>query len=161
MSVSVSVIYSLCKLKYYLQVNKTSFAGGEAWHCSSFSRNIFLISATDKNWIVLDGFVILLSFSSNACDLLEIEVSIVFYWVVLLRFFNILKKKKKAIQMSEFSHSKQRAVIYLVICLVQNSGCVKNAGEDRCSVPSLYMRFRRCFYELSASSVCLHWNTMQ
>lgn len=95
MSVSVSVIYSLCKLKYYLQVNKTSFVGGEAWHCSSFSRNIFLISATDEDCIVLDGFVILLSFSSNACDLLEIEVSIVFYWVVLLVFFNILQKKLK------------------------------------------------------------------
>lgn len=63
--------------------------------------------------------------------------------------------------MSEFPHSKQSAVIYLAVHVVRNSGHVKNAGEDVCSGPPLYMRLRRCFYELSASSVCLHWNTMQ
>lgn len=44
---------------------------------------------------------------------------------------------------------------------MKNSGYGKNGSDDVYSDSSLYMRFRIHLYELPASFVCVHWNTMQ
>lgn len=123
-----------------------------------------LISATGDNWIVLDVFV---SFWFLFLPVHMIFKNLSFLLCSVVIILSILKKNKpqtkrnQPTNQNEFPCSRQFAVMYLAIHLVQNSGYVKNAGKYMHSGLSLCMRFKTCFYELSASSVYLHWNTMQ